>query len=269
MNPALEQQRQMAERRNERQAAAIAGGLFALVMVLCFFLTAYSISIPPPGEQYVAVGFADLGESNEAAGDRESETPSETVSEATEADEATEEVAEVADVPDIVTQQVSDVVVPSDSDPKPDPEPEPEPEPEPQVSSALKNRLNALTQSGGGGGSQGTKNDGVGNEGAEDGQIEGRGVVSGDLGDAFLEGGSILGWPRLEEKPTKEGHVNVKIVVDKSGQVTSAQYDPLKSTLTDSYHKELALKAARDAKFTTSTTRPVRAGYITIRFELE
>jgi hypothetical protein len=43
----------------------------------------------------------------------------------------------------------------------------------------------------------------------------------------------------------------------------------LKSTLTDSYHKELALKAARDAKFTTSTTRPVRAGYITIRFELE
>lgn len=78
-----------------------------------------------------------------------------------------------------------------------------------------------------------------------------------------------MGWPSLEEKPTKEGLVNVKITVDKSGKVTNAAYDPIKSTLTDSYHKELAIKAARDAKFTTSATKPLRTGFITIRFELE
>ena len=54
---------------------------FSGVVVACFFLVTFTKSIPPPGEQYVAVGFADLGDVENAAGDVESEVPSETVEE--------------------------------------------------------------------------------------------------------------------------------------------------------------------------------------------
>ena len=42
------------EKRNKRQAAVLSGLLFAAVLVLCFFLTAFTIQDPPPGEQFVA-----------------------------------------------------------------------------------------------------------------------------------------------------------------------------------------------------------------------
>jgi TonB family protein len=63
--------------------------------------------------------------------------------------------------------------------------------------------------------------------------------------------------------------VRVKITVDKSGKVTSAKYDPVNSSLTDSEHVRLAERAARQAQFSTSATQPIRNGYMTIRFELE
>ena len=91
----LEQSRLSLEKRNKRQAAVLSGLLFAAVLVLCFFLTAFTIQGPPPGEQFVAVGFADLGSTEEAGGVTESEAPSEVVQEAEE-----EEVAAAEPVPE-------------------------------------------------------------------------------------------------------------------------------------------------------------------------
>ena len=125
----LEQSRLSLEKRNKRQAAVLSGLLFAAVLVLCFFLTAFTIQDPPPGEQFVAVGFADLGSTEEAGGVTESEAPSEVVQEAEEeevaAAEPVPEVPEAAE--EVATQEESEVAVNVKPDPDPDPEPDPEP----------------------------------------------------------------------------------------------------------------------------------------------
>jgi outer membrane biosynthesis protein TonB len=265
----LEQQRLSQEKRNQRQAAALSGLLFVGVLVLCFFLTAFTIQDPPPGEQFVAVGFADLGSTNEAGGDTDSETPSEVVQEAEEeevaASEPVPEIQEAAE--EVATQESSEVAV----NVKPDPDPEPEPDPEPVREDRTAHLFrNPGDPSAGGGGSQGSTS-GTGNEGEETGKIDGRGLVSGDFGDAMLNGGTMIGEPRLSEKPQEQGTVRVNIVVDGSGKVIQASpnYQSAVTTLTDSYHVNLAMRAAKTALFDADPTKPRRTGYITIRFDLE
>ena len=269
--PQLEQSRLSLEKRNRRQAAVLSGLLFAAVLVLCFFLTAFTIQDPPPGEQFVAVGFADLGSTEEAGGVTESEVPSEVIQEAEE-----EEVAAAEPVPEapeaaeeVATQQESEVAVNVKPDPDPEPEPEPDPEPvrEDRTAHLFRNPGNP---SAGGGGSQG-ETKGTGNQGEETGKIDGRGVVSGDFGDAMLNGGTMIGEPRLSERPNEQGTVRVNIVVDGTGKVIQASpdYQSLVTTLTDSYHVNLAMRAAKTALFDADPMKPRRTGYITIRFDLE
>ena len=182
MEGALEYARLQQEKRNRRQAAALSALLFVTVLVSCFFLTAFTTQEPPPGERFVAVGFADLGSTEEASGDLETEAPSEVVQEAVEEEALSNEPEPEQPVvqEEVVTQATSDVAVQSAPDPKP--EPEPEPEREDRTAHLFRN---PGAQSAGGGGSQG-ETSGVGNEGDEAGKIEGRGLVSGDFGDAML-----------------------------------------------------------------------------------
>ena len=266
MNAGMELRRLEVEKSNRRKAGVLTSVIFIAVLILCFFLTAFTMSIPTPGEQFVAVGFADLGDTEQASGDNESETPSETVQEAVQPETAASEIVESTTAEEVVTQESSEVAVPSQPDPVK--EPEPKPDPEPTVSSALSNRLNALASSGGGG-SQGESQEGSRNEGKDDGRIDGRGVVSGDNGDWSLVDGERIGKPMLDENPRIEGVVRVDIIVDKAGNVTSAIYDGKHSTISDSEHIELALRAARTAKFTPNQAMPLRPGYLNIRFELE
>ena len=111
----------------------------------------------------------------------------------------------------------------------------------------------------------------VGKPGDEAGKIEGRGLVSGDFGDAMLRGGTMIGEPKLDEKPRQEGSVRINIVVDASGSVIQAvpDYQSALTTIRDSHHVQLALRAAKTAKFDSDATKPRRSGYITIRFDLE
>jgi TonB family protein len=111
----------------------------------------------------------------------------------------------------------------------------------------------------------------VGNQGDEAGKIEGRGLVSGDFGDAMLRGGTMIGEPKLDEKPRQEGSVRINIVVDASGSVIQAvpDYQSALTTIRDSHHVQLAMRAAKTAKFDSDATKPRRSGYITIRFDLE
>ncbi|MBT6163086.1 MAG: hypothetical protein HOH92_05245 [Crocinitomicaceae bacterium] len=267
MNAGMELRRLEVEKSNRRKAGLLTSIIFSAVLILCFFLTAFTMSIPTPGEQFVAVGFADLGDSEQASGVTESETPSETVQEAVEPETAASDVVEASAVEEVVTQESSEVAAPSQPDPVK--EPEPEPEPEPTASPALTNRLSALHSSGGGG-SQGEAEDGTGNEGKDDGRIDGRGVVSGNNDDAYLDDGAVLiGKPMQDENPRIEGVVRVDIIVDKNGSVTSAIYNGKHSTISDSEHIQLAKRAALTAKFAPNLAKPVRLGFLNIRFELE
>ena len=264
----IEASRLSQERRNRRQAALLSGLLFAVVVGVCFLLTAFTIQDPPPGDQFVAVGFADLGNVEEAGGTTESEAPSETIQEAEqEAEAASEPTPEVPEASEMVeTQAESEMAVNKDPDPEPQPEPEPDPVRVDRTAHLFQNPGNP---SAGGGGSQGS-NEGTGNEGEETGRIEGKGLVSGDFGDAMLNGGTMIGEPKLTERPTISGLVRINIVVDASGTVIQARYDGGdNSTIADSYHIRLAERAAKSAKFSADPTRPRRTGFITIRFDLE
>ena len=266
MQAILEKRRREGEKKDRIKAAVLAFFSFAGVVVACFFLVAFTKSIPPPGEQFVAVGLADIGDVAEAAGEVESEVPSETVEEVVQPEVSQSEPVEAAVAEEVVTQEQSEVSVPTAPEPVKDPDPEPEPER--TVDSRLSNAFSALAQSGGGG-SEGASEQGTGNEGAEDAKIDGRGVVSGADGDFDLDGGSIIGRPIQNETPRKEGVVRVKILVDKNGKVTSATYDGAGSNTADSELIEMACRAARTTTWTENLARPVRSGFVTIRFELE
>jgi outer membrane biosynthesis protein TonB len=256
---------QEEDERRRRRAWVVSSLVYGLIAVGCVFITAFTLEIPPPGEQFVAVGMADFGQSQEAGGERETEVPSEVVEEVVAEQESAAEAPEVAEVENVATQEESEIELPVQEETPVDPEPIEDPDPE--VSSQLANAFGAFTQSGGGG-TQG-ENDGTGNEGVDDGKVEGRGVVTGDFGESLLEGGQMIGDPNLDELPEQEGVVRMIITVNKAGQVTDSRYDPLNSTTSDSRLIALARRAAATARFTTHPTKFARQGWIQFNFELE
>lgn len=245
---------------HKRKAGAMTAFIFACILLLCFFLTAFTIQDPPPGEQFVAVGFADLGDVDDAGGETETEIPSEVVEKVVEETESVESVVDPVVTEEIVIEESSEMSVPIAE------EVEEVPIEEPVRTSAGANLISVFASSGGGG-SEGDS-EGVENQGAEDGKIEGSGVVTGDFGSASLNGGSLVNPPRLTEKPKRDGVVRMKIIVDSSGKVVTAEYDAKNSTFADSEHIKLAKRASLTATFTSSSS-PRRSGFIDIRFELE
>ena len=247
---------------HKRKAGALTAFIFLCILLLCFFLTAFTIQDPPPGEQFVAVGFADLGDVDDAGGETETIMLSEVVEEVVEETESVESVVEPVVTEEIVTEESSMMSVPIAEEIE---EVEEVPKEEPVRTSAGANLINAFASFGGG--SKGDS-DGVGNQGSDEGRIEGSGVVTGDFGSASLNGGSLVNPPSLNEKPKRDGIVRMKIIVDSSGKVVTAEYDAKNSTFADSEHINLAKRASLTATFTSSNV-PRRSGYIDIRFELE
>ena len=250
--------------KHKRLASVLTALIFVGIIALCFFLTAFTIQDPPPGEQYVAVGFADLGEVNNAGGETETEIPSEVLEEVVEETESIESVVEPVVTEEIVTEEESEVVVPIE---EVEEVVEEVPAEEPVRTSAGANLINAFASSGGGG-SEG-ETEGTGNQGVEDGKIEGSGVVTGDFGSAYLDGAKMLSPPSLDEKPTEEGLIRMKIVVNSDGKVISAVFDAVKnSNISDTELIRLAEIAAKSTIWEKST-KPRRLGYMDFRFELE
>ena len=59
------------DKRRERKAFLVTMVTYAALIGACVFLVAFTMETPPPGQQFVAVGMADFGADQEAAGDRE------------------------------------------------------------------------------------------------------------------------------------------------------------------------------------------------------
>ena len=97
---------------HKRKAGALTAFIFSSILLLCFFLTAFTIQDPPPGEQFVAVGFADLGDVDDAGGETETEMPSEVVEEVIEETESVKSVLEPVLTEEIVTEESSEMSVP-------------------------------------------------------------------------------------------------------------------------------------------------------------
>jgi outer membrane biosynthesis protein TonB len=255
--------REVVLQKDRRKAMLISALIFLGVVAVCFFLTAFTTQDPPPGDQFVAVGMADFGDVLEAGGDNESEISSEEVQEVVDQEQS--QTSETSDAStDVATQNTSDMSVPST--------PKPNPKPNPQPSNALSNALSNMNSSNGGGGSDGN-NSGVGNEGDQNGQIGGSGVVQGDLDSKGFSLGTRgqSAKPDINDSFDEEGTVMVDILVNQNGKVVSAKANPkhrLTSTPSSKLHR-LAEKAALTAKFQSDfNAPPQQKGGIVIRFEL-
>jgi len=253
--------REVVLQKDRRMAMLISALIFLGVVAVCFFLTAFTIQDPPPGDQFVAVGMADFGDVLEAGGDNESEISSEEVQEVVDQEQS--QTSETSDAStDVATQNTSDMSVPST--------PKPNPKPNPQPSNALSNALSNMNSSNGGGGSDGN-NSGVGNEGDQNGQINGSGAVQGDGVGFSLAGRGLIGRPKLTSNPQEEGVVVLNVYVDRNGKVIKTTRNYVKSKVSGQGHNLFALAeaAAKTAKFSVKNDAPPeQKGEMTFRFEL-
>jgi len=90
-----------------------------------------------------------------------------------------------------------------------------------------------------------------------------------DRVDEGLQGRGLVGeLPRPSYPGSQSGKVVVRVTVDARGNVTSADFEPKGSTVSDRALIEAALAAARKARFTESAA-PVQGGTITYVFRVK
>lgn len=219
------------------------------------------------GTQYMALSIASLGEFEQGMG-KPTETPvSASQPEPQETQPAEEEPVETVDESPVTAPKTSEKPRTTPTE-KPVEKPTEKPVEAPRKPSDALN--NAINQLGKPGSSSGSTQPG-GNEGAPNGQIEGKGVFSGGgggNGEWSLAGRGLRTAPSLNEKPTQEGRVVVDIWVDKMGNVVKAVANPAGSNTTSSQLFALAEKAALSARFSPSEAAAQQRGTITIFFKL-
>lgn len=119
-----------------------------------------------------------------------------------------------------------------------------------------------------GGGSAGTGGGQGGGIGTGNGTGTGPGSGAGSGGGDFqLKGRDMKRNPSIDETAPEEGFVVVDIWVDKDGNVTKAVANPSKSTSSSAKLYKLAEKAAKNAKFSSSSAVEQK-GTISINFKL-
>lgn len=124
----------------------------------------------------------------------------------------------------------------------------------------------------GGGGSTGTGGGQGGGNGTGNGPGDGSGSGTGSGGnnlDYTLSGRVMKQRPNLSEVAPDEGTVRVKIWVDRTGTVTKVEIDPVGTTTSNYDLWQLAIKAAKKAKFDSKpNATELQTGTITIKFKL-
>lgn len=263
----MENSMSQKDKRNNLIAGIVTFFFTLIVLIICFFLVAFSMPDPPPGETFVSVGMADFGNFEEGSGNEESENPSEVEQADTSEESSSSETIETSAAEDLVTQDEAPVSTPASTETAKDPVPTPDPEP--TVSKGLDNILNKINEGQGGGPSDG-QSQGTGNSGNPNGDIDGKGVVQGEGIGWALSGRGLEGKPRLSEDPTEEGRVVLDIYVDRQGNVIETRPNYNKSNTTSSYLFELAKKAAKKAKFSVKNNAPPKQkGEMTFNFKLK
>ena len=263
----MENSMSQKDKRNNWIAGIVTFFLMLIVLVICFFLVAFSMPDPPPGETFVSVGMADFGNFEEGSGNEESENPSEVEQDDTSEESASSETVETIAAEQIVTQETAEVITPASQQATADPTPNPNPEP--TVSKGLGSILDKINEGQGGGASNG-QSQSSGNSGNPNGDIDGKGVVQGEGIGWALSGRGLEGKPKLSEDPTEDGRVVLDIYVDRSGNVVETRPNYNKSNTTSSYLFDLAKKAAKKAKFSVKNNAPPKQkGEMTFNFKLK
>lgn len=218
------------------------------------------------GNQYMALNVAALGDSDMGSGE-DPGAPAPSASAPQEPVE--EEQVETQDDAPVVAPK-TETTKPKETKPK---ETKPtETKPKETTNNTVNNALDALNNNSKPGGGSGDSKPG-GNEGRPDGSITGKGIFSGGGGSGnwALSGRTMSSPPSLDERPQSEATIIVSILVDRTGKVVSASVqDYTGGTEGRAKLEELALKAARSARFSANPDGPInQKGTITINFKLK
>jgi TonB family protein len=113
-----------------------------------------------------------------------------------------------------------------------------------------------------------------GDQGRPDGSTDSKspvGTGKGDSGSSFdLAGRSMTRTPTLEDQSQETGKVVIAVIVDKDGNVTTANGPVRGSTTTAAVLVNKALKSAKEAKFSKSPSGvEEQRGTITFVFQFE
>ena len=99
-------------------------------------------------------------------------------------------------------------------------------------------------------------------------QLMGMNVAGDDVLDAGLRGRGVVGsLPQPRCPGDKSGKIVIRVTVDKTGRVTSAEFQAKGSTLSDPAFIEAAKSAALRARFRESSAE-IMGGQITYKFNL-
>lgn len=243
------------ETKEEKKSFTITAMIFALLLLLCFFLG--MTYMDPPPENGIAINF---GTSDMGMGDVQ---PTEPIQSAPQPTESVPEPTPVTDP--VLTQDVLDAPVikkeePKKEKPKEEPKTQPKPKPEPTPSKSTTDALSSIIDGpkteGKTNGGQGNDNQ-AGDKGKIDGSLAGSyGAGGGGKGDGGsgkgrynLAGRKALALPNPKYTCNEEGTVVVQISVDRNGKVTSATGGARGTTNTAKCLNDQAEAAAMSAKF--------------------
>ncbi|MCP9201603.1 energy transducer TonB [Gramella sp. GC03-9] len=249
-----------------------------LILLLIFFGLTY---LDPPPESGIAINF---GTSEVGMGD---EQPKEPVKSAPQQTTAQPVKSEPVIEKEVVTQDIEEAPViekkkketPVESKPveKPKEEPKPvkKPEPKPSKSTndALSSILNGPERSGTASGGEGNDNQ-AGDKGSPEGDPNassyyGQGAGLDGDGNYRLGGRSALNKEKFVQDCNESGIVVVKIVVDRTGRVISAQPGMKGTTNSASCLTEPAKRAALATRFNSDDNAPAKqVGTIIYNFKL-
>lgn len=212
------------DKQKNKKAFAITAAIFAVLLLLCFFLGLTYMD--PPPENGIAINF---GTSDFGMGDVQ---PTEPIASAPQPSQSSADPTPVQD--EVVTQDVTDAPVITNEKPKEKPKedkpvkpkPEPAPTPSKSTSDALNSLINGPKSDGKATGGQGNDNQ-AGDKGRIDGTLNGSygngGGGSGTGGGNYQLGNrNALAKPQPKYTCNEQGVVVVQIFVDKNGKVIDA-----------------------------------------------
>ncbi len=267
------------ETRHERKSLAITVVLHViLILLLILFGLTY---LDPPPESGIAINFgtSEVGSGNEQPKEPVKSAPKQAAAQPVKSEPVIEKevvTQEIEEAPVIEKKKKEPTPVETKQpEPKKDPQPvkKPDPKPDKSTNDALSSILNGPERSGKATGGEGNDNV-AGDKGSPDGDPKsssyyGQGAGLDGDGNYRLGGRKALNKEKFVQDCNESGIVVVKIVVDQSGRVISAQPGMKGTTNSAACLTQPAKRAALATRFNSDPNAPsTQVGTIVYDFKL-
>lgn len=284
---------ELQHEKDNKRKGVIVSILFHVLIIILILLPLLKYPDPPPGQQGVLVSFGepDMGQGDSRPDTQqeeyvEPEPPAETEMAEPEMEAVTEPIE--AEQPEVVTQEDPSEVAFRKQEEERKKREEAEKKAEAERKKAIeeaerkkkeaeearkkkledsKKQLGDLLSGDGKG-----QTDKAGNQGDPGGDpdasaLEGISTGQGTVGGG-LEGRGVVSKPKITDKSQKTGRVVVRICVDRSGTVFSAEYTQAGSKTIDGVLRRIAVENAKKFKFSPGSIDR-QCGTITVDFKVE